>query len=50
MAKKQRKTSLLSVEKETSYTEQYAEGKALRDKCPRQSHAGGSPPKADMIR
>ena len=28
MAKKQRKTSLLSVEKETSYTEQYAEGKA----------------------
>jgi len=45
MAKKQRKTSLLSVEKETSYTEQYAEGKALRDKCPRQSHAGWKPAK-----
>jgi hypothetical protein len=45
MAKKQRKTSLLTVEKETSYTEQYAEGKALRDKCPRQSHAGWKPAK-----
>jgi len=45
MAKKQRKTSLLTVEKETSYKEQYAEGKALRDKCPRQSHAGWKPAK-----
>jgi hypothetical protein len=45
MAKKQRKTSLLTVVKETSYKEWYAEGKALRDKCPRQSHTGWKPAK-----
>src|SRR5215471_4397775 len=45
MAKKQRKTSLLTVAKEASYKEGYAEGKALRDKCPRQSHAAWKPAK-----
>jgi len=46
MAKKQSKTSLLTVaKKETTYKERYAEGKALREKCPRQSHAGWKPAK-----
>jgi hypothetical protein len=45
MAKKQRKTSLLTVVKDTTDTERYAEGKALRDKCPRHSHAAWKPAK-----
>src|SRR5215469_15317302 len=40
MAGKKPATSLLTVEKESTYSQRYAEGKALRDKCPRQSHAG----------
>jgi hypothetical protein len=46
MAKKHPTKSQLSVvEKDTTYKERYAEGKALRDKCPRQSHAGWKPAK-----
>jgi len=46
MAKKQSKKSLLTVvKKDTTYKERYAEGKALREKCPRESHAGWKPGK-----
>jgi hypothetical protein len=46
MAKKQRGTSLLTVvKKDTTYKERYAEGKHLRDKCPRESHARWKPAK-----
>ena len=45
MTKKQPKTSVLTVLKEVSYKERYAEGKALRDRCSRQSHAGWKPAK-----
>src|SRR5215469_4319688 len=46
MAKKQSKKSLLTVvRKDTTYKERYAEGKALREKCPRNSHAGWKPAK-----
>ncbi|HEY6376950.1 MAG TPA: DUF2252 domain-containing protein [Edaphobacter sp.] len=46
MAKLRPKPSVLSVVKrETTYKERYAEGKALRDKCPRQSHAAWKPAK-----
>src|SRR5689334_21047277 len=44
MAKKRATKSLLTVvKKTTTYQERYAEGKALREKCPRQSHARWKP-------
>ena len=45
MAGKKPATSLLTVEKESTYSQQYAEGKALRTKYPRQSHSEWKPPK-----
>src|SRR5215831_41917 len=40
MAKKQPKTTTVTVVKENTFRELYADGKVLREKCPRQSHSG----------
>jgi hypothetical protein len=39
------KASLVTVEKENTYKERFAEGVALRDKCPRKAHAEWKAPK-----
>lgn len=40
-----RKTSRLTTEKESSHQKRFAEGKALREKCPRNAQAEWKPPK-----
>src|SRR6516164_3558173 len=46
MANKKPGTSLLTTVTERTYKKQYAEGKALREKCPRQAHAEWKRPRA----
>jgi uncharacterized protein (DUF2252 family) len=46
MANKKPGTSLLTIVTEKTYKERYAEGKALREKCPRQAHAEWKSPRA----